>query len=105
MNSELDKRRQELENKLQKHRLKDEEAAESRQTSGMGGAAQAFKISSEFIAGIVVGGGLGFGIDRLFGTTPWGLVVFLLLGFCAGTLNVLRASGRIAEHEIKKPDE
>lgn len=105
MDPELDKRRQALENKLQKHRVKDIETAETRQTSGMGGVAQAFKISSEFIAGILVGGVMGWAIDHFFSTSPWGLIVFLLLGFCAGILNVLRATGRIAEHEIKKPDE
>lgn len=105
MDPELDKRRQQLENNLEKHRVKDAKLAEHSNTSGIGGVAQAFKISSEFIAGIVVGGGLGWGIDYFFGTSPWGLIVFLLLGFCAGILNVLRASGRIAEHEIRKPDE
>ena len=39
------------------------------------------KLSSEFIAGVAVGAGLGWGIDRLAGTSPWGLIVFLLLGF------------------------
>jgi ATP synthase protein I len=39
------------------------------------------KLSSEFIAGVAVGAGLGWVIDRLAGTSPWGLIVFLLLGF------------------------
>ena len=34
---------------------------------------------------------LGWGLDRLAGTSPWGLIGFLLLGFCAGVLNVVRA--------------
>ena len=55
------------------------------------------KLSSEFIAGIAVGAGLGWMIDRLAGTSPWGLVVFLLLGFAAGVLNVLRSVGKVAE--------
>ena len=32
-------------------------------------------------------------IDRLAGTSPWGLLVFLLLGFAAGVLNLIRAAG------------
>ena len=36
---------------------------------------------------------LGWGFDRLFGTSPWGLVVFLLLGFAAGLLSVMRSAG------------
>lgn len=57
------------------------------------GFGQALKLSSECIAGVVVGGGLGWIIDRWLGTSPWGLIVFLLLGFGAGVLNVMRSAG------------
>jgi ATP synthase protein I len=33
------------------------------------------------------------------GTSPWGLIVFLLLGFCAGVLNVLRSTGAVAQSD------
>ena len=62
------------------------------------------KLSSEFIAGIAVGAGLGWVIDRLAGTSPWGLIVFLLLGFGAGVLNVLRSAGMVAEAGLRAPD-
>ena len=65
--------------------------------SGAAGYGQAMKLSSEFIAGVAVGAGLGWMIDRLAGSSPWGLVVFLLLGFVAGVLNVLRSVGKVAE--------
>ncbi|TIX68369.1 MAG: ATP F0F1 synthase subunit I, partial [Mesorhizobium sp.] len=55
------------------------------------------KLSSEFIAGIVVGVGIGWIIDRLAGISPWGLIVGLLLGFGAGVLNVLRSAGLVAQ--------
>jgi ATP synthase protein I len=55
--------------------------------------ARGIRLSSEFVAGIVVGAGLGWLIDRLAGTSPWGLLVFLLLGFAAGVLNLIRAAG------------
>jgi len=42
---------------------------------------------------VLVGAGLGWLLDRWLGTTPWGLIVFLLLGFAAGVLNVMRAAG------------
>ena len=54
---------------------------------------RAFRMSSEFVAGVIAGGGLGWLLDRLLGTSPWGLIVFLLLGFGAGVYNVMRASG------------
>ncbi len=58
------------------------------------------KMSSEFIAGVVVGAFLGWGVDQLAGTTPFGLIVFLLLGFCAGVLNVMRAAGTVAPSKL-----
>ncbi|MEP3278962.1 MAG: AtpZ/AtpI family protein [Stappiaceae bacterium] len=74
-------------------------------SSATGGYAQAMKISSEFIAGIIVGGGIGWVFDLWLATKPFGLIVFLLLGFVAGILNVLRATGRVAEPgQPKKPD-
>ena len=45
------------------------------------------------IAGVLVGAVIGWGIDRLFSTSPWGLIVFFLLGFTAGVINVMRAAG------------
>jgi ATP synthase protein I len=57
--------------------------------------AYAFRLASEFVAGILVGAALGWGIDRLAGTSPWGLISFLMLGFVAGVLNVVRASSRL----------
>ena len=57
------------------------------------GYARGFRLSSELVAGVVVGAGLGWLIDRLLGISPWGLIVFLLLGFAAGVLNVMRSAG------------
>ena len=70
----------------------------------MAGYGQAFRLSSEFIAGIAVGAGLGWAIDSFLGTSPWGLIIFLLLGFCAGVLNVLRSAGMVAEAGLKAPE-
>jgi ATP synthase protein I len=65
----------------------------SAQTSDSGAFGQAVRLSAEFVSGVVAGGLLGWLVDRLFGSTPWGLIVCLLLGFCAGMLNLMRASG------------
>lgn len=75
---------------------------EARQSS-VTGYGQALKLSSEFIAGVVVGAGLGWIIDQLAGTSPWGLIVFLLLGFGAGVMNVMRSAGVMAEAGIRVP--
>ena len=44
-----------------------------------------------------MGVGLGWFLDRVAGTSPWGLIVGLMLGFGAGVLNVLRSAGVVAE--------
>jgi ATP synthase protein I len=70
-------------------------AAEQPQRASGAGFAQAFKLASEFVAGVLVGAALGWGLDQVAGTSPWGLIVLLLLGFAAGVLNVVRAAGRM----------
>ena len=52
----------------------------------------AFKFAGELIVGVVVGGGLGWALDRQFGTAPWLMIVLVILGFAAGLLNVVRAA-------------
>jgi len=58
------------------------------------GMAEGFKIASEFIGGVVVGAAIGYGVDQLFGTSPFGLIILLMFGFAAGVLNVIRSAGR-----------
>ena len=65
----------------------------SDRTSTSAGLAFAFRLGSEFVAGVLVGAGLGWGIDHAFGTSPWAMIVFLLLGFGASILNMMRAAG------------
>jgi ATP synthase protein I len=79
--------------------------AERSQTDGRrsgadaGGAARAagfargFRLSTELVAGVLVGAAIGWALDRLIGTSPLGLIVFLMLGFAAGVFNVIRAAG------------
>ena len=55
--------------------------------------ARALRLSSELVAGVLVGAVIGWGIDRLLSTSPFGLIVFFLLGFVAGIVNVVRSAG------------
>ncbi len=52
-----------------------------------------FRLSSELIAGVVVGAVIGWGFDRLLSTSPFGFIVFILLGVVAGVVNVVRSAG------------
>jgi ATP synthase protein I len=55
--------------------------------------ARGFQLSSELIAGVVVGALIGWAIDHWLPTSPWGLIVFVLAGFVAGVVNVVRSAG------------
>lgn len=90
----LEARRKRLASELSAHRA--EIAPEADKSESNQGYAYAVKLSSEFIAGVLVGAALGYLLDRLAGTSPWGMIVLLLLGFCAGVLNVLRSTGAIS---------
>jgi ATP synthase protein I len=63
--------------------------------------ARGFRLSSELIAGVVVGAVIGWGLDRLLSTSPWGLIVFFLLGFAAGVVNVMRSAGVAPDRTVR----
>jgi ATP synthase protein I len=77
--------------------------ASENQAATASGYAKGFRLSSELVAGVIVGAGLGWLVDRWFGISPWGLIVFLLLGFAAGVLNVMRSAGVVASPSIDSP--
>ena len=52
---------------------------------------------------IAAGAGLGWLLDRLFGTAPVLLAVMGLLGFAGGLFEVFRAAKRIAGGENRDP--
>jgi ATP synthase protein I len=100
---DLERRRLRLEASLATRRPESRDGKDNPKSAGMTGVGAALKLSSEFIAGIAVGVGIGWVIDRWAGTSPWGLIVFLLLGFAAAVLNVLRSAGMVAEQGSKLP--
>ena len=59
------------------------------------GAGFGFKISSEIIAALIVGVGIGLLVDNYFDSKPIGLIIFFILGALAGFLNVYRVMRRI----------
>lgn len=101
---DLERRRRVLEASLATRKPERRNGNEGAKPDGVSGFGQALKLSSEFIAGIVVGAGLGWFIDTQAGTSPWGLIVFLFLGFGAGVLNVLRSAGLVAETGSQQSD-
>lgn len=55
----------------------------------------AWRLSTELVVSVLVGAGLGYGLDRLFGTAPWILLIGLGFGFAAGIRSVLRTAARM----------
>jgi ATP synthase protein I len=57
------------------------------------GYARGFALSSQLVGGVLVGAAIGWALDTLLGIKPWGMIVFLMLGFAAGVVNVVRMVG------------
>ncbi|MAK64461.1 MAG: hypothetical protein CMF75_06925 [Maricaulis sp.] len=82
-----------LQQRIDARREKYKPAAENAHTSAW---SLGMRYGSEFFGGVLVGGGLGFGLDYIAGISPWGLIVGTMFGFAAGTLNVVRAAKEIS---------
>lgn len=87
--------------KLDKVEQRKPEERDSRQSgSDPSAMARGFRLSAELVVGVLVGAGIGWLLDRFLGISPWGMIVFLLLGFAAGVLNVMRAAGLVAPSKL-----
>jgi ATP synthase protein I len=69
----------------------------------------AFRFATELVAALIVGVGLGWGIDWLFGhfgfhTRPAFLILFFVLGAATGIRNVMRAATEINAEIAKRSD-
>ncbi|HEX3181921.1 MAG TPA: AtpZ/AtpI family protein [Beijerinckiaceae bacterium] len=51
-----------------------------------------FRVVTELVAGILVGGGIGYLLDKWLGTKPFLLILFGLLGTAGGFWNIIRAT-------------
>jgi ATP synthase protein I len=89
------------------------DAIQTRQAAGAKSAPPsqstiAFRFATELVAALIVGGGLGWGIDWLFGhfgfhTNPVFLIVFFVAGIAAGIRNVMRAASEINAQMAANP--
>ena len=92
---EIRKRSVEIGQKLDALRSKTAERARAGRSAGgtqQSAFGAAFKFAAELLVGVIVGGGLGWALDRQFGTAPWLMVLLVIIGFAAGLLNVVRAA-------------
>ena len=68
------------------------------------GWAVGIRYASEFSAAVIVGGILGFGIDHFAKTGPWGLLAGIILGFMAGTRNIVRIAKEMSAENGENQD-
>ena len=78
-------------------------AAASQSGGGFGGAGVTLGLQAggEFVAAIILGGAIGWGLDWLLGTRPWLFIAFFLLGTVAGVRNVIRVTSPKGRDEVR----
>jgi ATP synthase protein I len=54
------------------------------------GLSLALRIGIELVAALMVGTGIGYLLDQWWGSKPWAMIVFFVLGSAAGLMNVMR---------------
>ena len=59
----------------------------------------AFRLGTELVAAAVVGTIIGFILDNWFGTKPWFIIIFFIIGVIAGMLNVIRVAKRMQKED------
>ena len=84
--------KEQLKDRLKNARKKLKVEKENPQTSNIG---QAFKLSTELVAAVLVGTIIGFILDKTFDTKPWLIIIFFLVGVVAGILNVIRSAKKL----------
>ena len=56
----------------------------------------AWRMIIELVTGMLLGMGIGYGLDAVFGTLPLFLVIFSLIGFAAGIKTMLGTAKQLA---------
>lgn len=54
------------------------------------------KAGSAFLGTVIAMGVLGFGLDKVFETTPWGMMALIVIGFVGATMQ--------AQKQVNKKD-
>lgn len=106
LDADLSERLKRLETQIERKRPSAAPDPSSRPGSPAGPSplGQAMRLSTEFIAGVLAGGILGWMFDHYLGTKPWGLIVLLMLGFATGVYNVMRVSGALPRAPTRERD-
>jgi ATP synthase protein I len=93
----------EIEERLRKAREKRDEVRQVEAPNSKLGVA--FRLVTELMAGVIVGGALGWGLDRILGTAPFLLIVMFMVGIAAGIFNVVRTAQQMNRDQAAKDAE
>ncbi len=102
MTDEPDERLQELSSniKMAKELYKEQTSSTDFENSEASeGEIKSARAGSEFLASVFGGGLIGYMIDWMFGTLPWGVIFFLIMGFVSG---VYRANAQMSQENEEK---
>ncbi len=79
--------------------LKSKDAPKPHQETHYSQVHLAWRMVIELVTGLLIGFGMGYGLDSLFGTIPIFLVIFTLLGLVAGIKTMMRSAKEIQHHD------
>ena len=79
--------------KIAKNKLSRKSLYKNKQSPSSIGTA--FKMSTELVSAVVVGTIIGFILDKTFGTKPWLILIFFIVGVVAGILNVFKSAKKM----------
>ena len=80
------------------------EAARARPVSAEAGRSmrEGYSLFAGLIGGVLAGVGLGWLVDRLLHTTPWGIAIGAVVGTGVSVFMACRAAGRISQRELER---
>lgn len=84
-----------LEDRLKALRKAQEPAP--RMESHVSQAQAGWRMVTELVVGLLLGFGIGYGLDSLFGTLPIFLIVFTLFGFAGGVRAMMKSAAEIQQ--------
>ena len=83
--------------KIAKSKIKKQSQLDSEKRGSFMGSA--FKLGTELVSAVAVGTIIGFILDSWFGTKPWFIILFFIIGVIAGMLNVIRVAKRMQKED------
>lgn len=93
------KRLRELEDRLEALRKSQEPAP--RKESHVSQAQAGWRMVTELVVGLLLGFGIGYGLDSLFGTMPIFLILFTLFGFAGGVRAMMKSAAEIQQQHAE----